>query len=246
MAAVRLRFLGCGDAFASGGRLHTCFHLEGGSEPMLIDCGATALVALKRERIDPASIGCVALSHLHGDHFAGLPWLVLDGQFAERTRPLLIGGPPGTERRFGQVFEALYPGAASVKRGFDIRIVELAEQAPSELGPAVVTPFEVAHSSGTPSYGLRVEYGGKLIAYSGDTEWTDALLDVARGADLFVCECNYFDKQVPGHLDFRTLATHRPRLECERLVLTHMSEDMLTRAGQLDVDTAADGLVIEL
>ena len=93
---------------------------------------------------------------------------------------------------------------------------------------------------------IRVEYGGKLIAYSGDTEWTDSLPDVARGADLFVCECNYFDKQVPGHLDYRTLATHRHQLECERLVLTHMSEDMLTRAGQLDVDTAADGLVIEL
>src|SRR5947209_16500467 len=246
MAAVRLRFLGCGDAFASGGRLHTCFHLEGGSEPMLIDCGATALVALKRERIDPASIGCVALSHLHGDHFAGLPWLVLDGQFGGRTRPLLIGGPPGTERRFEQAFEALYPGAVSAERAFEIRIVELAERTSSELGPAVVTPFAVAHSSSTPSYGLRVEYGGKLIAYSGDTEWTDSLLDIARGADLFVCECNYFDKRVPGHLNYRTLASHRPELECKRLIVTHMSEEMLERAGELEVETAADGLVIEL
>src|SRR5206468_11390929 len=126
MAAARLRFLGCGDAFSSGGRLQTCFHLEGGNEPMLIDCGATALVALKRERIDPASIGWVVLSHLHGDHFAGLPWLILDGQFASRTRPLVIGGPPGTEGRFKQAFEALYPGAGSVKRSFDIRILELA------------------------------------------------------------------------------------------------------------------------
>jgi ribonuclease BN (tRNA processing enzyme) len=246
MAIVRFRFLGCGDAFASGGRLQACFHLEGGAEPMLIDCGATTLVALKRERIDPASIGCVALSHLHGDHFAGLPWLILDGQFADRTRPLLIGGPPGTEHRFGQAFEALYPGAVSVKRPFKIRIVELAERAQCELGPAVVTPFEVVHSSGAPSYALRVEYGGKLIAYSGDTEWTDSLLDVARGADLFVCECNYFDKQVPGHLDYQTLASHRPRLECGRLVLTHMSEDMLGRVGELELETAADGLVIEL
>src|SRR5262245_49105183 len=186
MAVVRVRFLGSGDAFASGGRFNACFHLEGGPEPMLIDCGATALVALKRERIDPASIGCVALSHLHGDHFAGLPWLILDGQFANRTRPLLIAGPPGTETRLGQAFEALYPGATSVERAFGIRVVELTERAPSELGPGVVTPFEVVHSSGAPSYALRVEYGGKVLAYSGDTEWTDTLLDVARGADLFV------------------------------------------------------------
>src|SRR5262249_46224011 len=100
VASVRLRFLGSGDAFASGGRSHTCFLLDGGLEPLLIDCGPTALVALKREHIDPASIGTVALSHLHGDHFGGLPWLVLDGQFADRTRPLLVGGPPGTETRF--------------------------------------------------------------------------------------------------------------------------------------------------
>src|SRR5437588_9842682 len=245
MAAVRLRFLGSGDAFASGGRLQTCFHLEGGREPMLIDCGATALVALKRERIDPASIGCVVLSHLHGDHFAGLPWLILDGQFGDRTRPLLIGGPPGTQGRFRQAFDALYPGAASVERAFEVQIVELAERAPCELGPAAVTPFAVAHASGAPSYALRVEYGGKVIAYSGDTEWTDSLLDIARGADLFVCECNYFDKRVPGHLNYRTLASHRPELECERLIVTHMSEEMLERAGELEVETAADGLVIE-
>jgi ribonuclease BN (tRNA processing enzyme) len=245
VAGVRLRFLGSGDAFASGGRFHACFHLDGGPEPMLIDCGPTALVALKRERIDPASIGCVALSHLHGDHFGGLPWLVLDGQFASRTLPLLIGGPPGTETRFRAAFEALYPGADAVERSFEMRIVELAERAGSELGPAVVTPVQVVHSSGAPSYGLRVEYGGKVIAYSGDTEWTDALLELSRGADLFICECNFFDRRVPGHLDYRTLAEQLPRFECARLVITHMSEEMLARVGELEVETATDGLVIE-
>jgi ribonuclease BN (tRNA processing enzyme) len=246
MAAARLRFLGSGDAFGSGGRLQTCLQLEGGPEPMLIDCGATSLVALKRERIDPASIGCVAVSHLHGDHFAGVPWLMLDGQFANRTRALQIGGPPGTEARLAQACEALYPGSSTAKRPFELRIVELPAREGHELGPARVTPFEAVHSSGAPCYALRVEYAGKLIAYSGDTEWTDALLDVARGADLFVCECNYFDKKVPGHLDFSTLADQLPRLECERLVITHMSDDMLSRAKELGVDTAHDGLVIEL
>jgi ribonuclease BN (tRNA processing enzyme) len=245
VATVRLRFLGSGDAFASGGRFHACFHLDGGPEPMLIDCGPTALVALKRERIDPASIACVALSHLHGDHFGGLPWLVLDGQFANRTRPLVVGGPPATEMRFKQAFEALYPGADAVERPFEMRIAELAAAVASELGPAVVTPFEVAHSSGAPSYALRVEYGGKVIAYSGDTEWTDVLLDVSRGADLFICECNFFDRRVPGHLDYRTLSEKLPRFECPRLIITHMSEEMLSRLDEVGVETATDGLLIE-
>jgi ribonuclease BN (tRNA processing enzyme) len=246
MAQVRLTFLGCGDAFGGGGRLNSCLHLDGGGEPVLLDCGATGLIALKRAGLEPASIGWVALSHLHGDHFAGLPWLILDGQFAKRSKPLVIAGPAGTRERLDRTFEALYPGATGTERRFETRIVELAERVPTELGPAVVTPFEVVHSSGATSYALRVEYGGKVIAYSGDTEWTDALLEVAEGADLFVCECNFFDKEAPGHLSYRTLAAKREQLTCRRLVITHMSADMLARLDSTTFEAAADGMMITL
>jgi ribonuclease BN (tRNA processing enzyme) len=246
MASVRLRFVGCGDAFSSGGRFQACFYLDGGDEPILVDCGATSLTALRRQRIDPASIGWITLSHLHGDHFGGIPWLILDGQFADRARPLVIAGPPGTEQRVNAAFEALYPGASSAERPFEIRFTEMPERVPTTLGPSTVTPFEVVHRSGAPSYALRIEYAGRTIAYSGDTEWTDVLLEAARGADLFVCECNFFDRRVPGHLDYRTLAGKRADLDCERLVITHMGEDMLARLGELQVEAATDGAVIEL
>jgi ribonuclease BN (tRNA processing enzyme) len=243
---MELTFLGSGDAFAGGGRFQACLHLAGGDEPLLLDCGATTLVALRRADIDPSSIGYVALSHLHGDHFAGLPWLILDGQFAKRTRPLQIAGPAGVDERVNRTFEALYPGAAAAERGFPTIFVELAEQTECNLGPARITPFEVRHSSGAPSYALRVEYAGKVIAYSGDTEWTDALIDVADGADLFVCECNFFEPRGPGHMDYRTLAAKRPQLNCDRIVLTHMSEHMLGHLGEVEVEAASDGAVIAL
>jgi ribonuclease BN (tRNA processing enzyme) len=246
MASVRIRILGCGDAFSSGGRLHTSFLLEGGQEPLLIDCGATALVALKSARIAPETIGYVALSHLHGDHFGGLPWMIIDGRFAKRTRPLEIAGPPTTRARLTHAFEALYPGGSAAESPFEVRFVELQARTPCEFGPGVVTPFTVVHESGAPSYALRVEYGGRVIAYSGDTEWTDSLLEAARGADLFVCECNHFDKQVPGHLDYRTLTEKRAQLGCKRLLLTHMSDDMLEHLTKVEVEAAADGMVIEL
>jgi ribonuclease BN (tRNA processing enzyme) len=244
MRSVRVQFLGSGDAFASGGRLQACLHLDGGSEPLLIDCGATALVALKRAGIDPASIGWVALSHLHGDHFAGLPWLILDGQFAKRTMPLVIAGPNSVRERIERTFEALYPGATSAGRAFDTSFLEFSEQTPCELGPALITPFEVRHGSAAPAYALRVEYAGKVIAYSGDTEWTDTLLEVANGADLFVCECNFFDTNIPGHLNYRTLAEKRPQLACARIVITHMSAEMLARLDDAELEAAADGAVI--
>ncbi|HET7049664.1 MAG TPA: MBL fold metallo-hydrolase [Solirubrobacteraceae bacterium] len=246
MGQVRVQFIGSGDAFASGGRFQACLRVEGGPEPLLIDCGATTLVALKRAGIDPASIGWVALSHLHGDHFAGIPWLILDGQFGGRAMPLEIAGPPGTQERVERTFEALYPGATAAARRFDTRYTELVAGVPCEFGPAVITPFEVRHESGSNSYALRVQYGGKVVAYSGDTEWTDRLIDAASGADLFVCECNFFDKQVAGHLDYRTLDSKHAQLGCERIVLTHMSDDMLVHVDEVQLETATDGAVIAL
>jgi ribonuclease BN (tRNA processing enzyme) len=246
MSPVRLQFLGSGDAFASGGRLQTCLHIAGAGEPLLIDCGATGLVGMKRAGIDPADIGSIALSHLHGDHFAGLPFLILDGQFAKRTTPLRIAGPTGAQERIEQTLEGLFPGSAGAKRSFEIRFEELAERSPCDLGAAVITPFEVRHPSGAPAFALRIEYGGKVVAYSGDTEWTESLLAVAQGADLFVSEAYFFEKKVPYHLDYRTLAEKRAELDCRRLVVTHMSQDMLARLRELDVEAAADGTVITL
>jgi ribonuclease BN (tRNA processing enzyme) len=256
MADVSLRFLGSGDAFSSAGRLQTCLVLEGAGERLLIDCGATALAGLKRERIDPSSIGFVAISHLHGDHFGGLPWLLIDGRFSKRSKPLVIAGPPGIEKRFEQALEALYPGALSAELPFELRFEELSSETRHELGPAQLTPFDVVHNSGAPCYALRIEYGGRVIAFSGDTEWTDSLLDAARGSDLFVCECNDFDQQVPGHLNYRTLEAKRSELDSRRLILTHMGPDMLAHLGgaafeaedvmDATFETAEDGMLVSL
>ncbi|HSC02811.1 MAG TPA: MBL fold metallo-hydrolase [Solirubrobacteraceae bacterium] len=246
---ARLTFVGSGDAFASGGRFQACLHLEAdGTAPLLLDCGATALIALKRLGIDPSSIGHVALTHLHGDHFAGLPWLILDGQFAKRTKELVIAGPAGTGQRFEEMFEALYPGSPAAERPFETRFVEFEERVPLDFGPARITAYPVRHTPGTRPHGLRVEYANRVTAYSGDTEWTDTLPDIARGAELFVCECNFFDTKAPGHLDYQTLMQHRPELECKKIVITHMSEEMLARvdAGEIELEAATDGAVISV
>ena len=92
---MQLRFVGCGDALGSGGRFNTCFHVTGASINFLIDCGASSLPALKRLGIARDDIDLILITHFHGDHFAGLPFLLLDAQFTRRTRPLVIAGPQG-------------------------------------------------------------------------------------------------------------------------------------------------------
>jgi ribonuclease BN (tRNA processing enzyme) len=241
---VRVRFLGSGDAFGSGGRFQTCIHVQAAGAQVLLDCGTSSLVAMRRFGVDPQVIDAVILSHLHGDHFGGVPFMILDGQFKRRTRPLTVAGPPGVEARVRATMEVLFPGSTAVERRFETRFVELTDRMDHGLGPFTVTPFLVVHASGAPPFALRLACAGKVIAYSGDTEWTEALVDAARGVDLFIAEALFVDKHVRFHLDVETLRANRARLDCRRLVLTHMSDDVLGRLDGLGVEAAEDGRVL--
>jgi ribonuclease BN (tRNA processing enzyme) len=202
---------------------------------------------MRKFGVDPATIDAILISHLHGDHFGGIPFFVLDAQLvSKRERSLLIAGPPGIERRVVQAMEVLFPGSSTVQRKFDVEFVELVERTSARLGGAIVTAFAVKHASGATPYALRVEIGGRTVAYSGDTEWTDALSDAANGANLFICEAYYFDKKMKHHMDYETLAFHAAELGCGRIILTHMSAEMLSRLPDLDAEGASDGLEVTL
>lgn len=243
---MRLTFLGCGDAFGSGGRFQACLLVEAGGRRLLLDCGASSLIAMRQQDVDPASIDAIVVSHLHGDHFGGLPFFLLDGQFRRGARPLTIAGPPGVERRVLEAMEVLFPGASAVTRRFPTTFVELGSGPPTVVAGATVSAYRVVHPSGAPPLAVRLEADGRILAYSGDTEWTDALVEVARGADVFVCEAYTLDRRVKFHLDWRTLDAHRARLECGRLILTHLGPEMLARLDEVPVEAARDGLSVEV
>jgi ribonuclease BN (tRNA processing enzyme) len=248
MAAVTLDFIGCGDAFASGGRFQTCFLVRGTGRPCLIDCGASAPVALQQRGVDPAGIGLVLVSHLHGDHAGGLPFLLLDAAYNRaRAAPLVVAGPPGVEACVLGMLDMLYPGTReAVHARVPVRFLELEPQRATDVDDVRVTAYEVRHSPKTPCLGLRLEVDGKVIAYSGDTQWTPALVELARGADLFVCECTAFDEPLYSHLSHAELSAHASELGGVRMVLTHLGPDMLRHRGETRWPCAEDGLVIEV
>src|SRR6266702_5777126 len=142
---MQLRFIGCGDALGSGGRANTCFHVTGRSVNFLIDCGASSLPALKRLEIPRDEIDLILITHFHGDHFAGLPFVLLDAQFSRRTRPLVIAGPEGIETRLAQVMEALFENSSKTKQKFELSVVALAPAQSRTFGTVTVTPFPVVH-----------------------------------------------------------------------------------------------------
>jgi ribonuclease BN (tRNA processing enzyme) len=213
----------------------------------LLDCGATALIAMRRFAVDPSSIDAIFLSHLHGDHFAGLPFLLLEQHFVgHRQRPLLIAGPAGTEQRVMAALEVFFPGSAKQTWGFPLTFRELSERRTARFGPFAITPYVVAHPSGSAAFALRMKIGNRVIGYSGDTAWTEALPEVARDADLFITECYAFDSSPPHHLNYNVLRQHLHELRAKRLLLTHLSREMLDRRSQVSLEVAEDGQLIEL
>src|SRR3989442_3295390 len=138
---------------------------------------------MRRFGVDPLAIDAVVLSHLHGDHFGGVPCLLLDGQYRRRTRPLTVAGSPGVEARVRAAMEVLFPGSTAVERRFVTRFVELVDRAPHAFGPFTLTPFPVVHASGAPPFALRLACEGKGSAYSGDTEGTATRVGAPRAAE---------------------------------------------------------------
>jgi ribonuclease BN (tRNA processing enzyme) len=245
MSELTITFAGSGDAFGSGGRLQACIHLRADSDPaVLLDCGATALVGLKRLGLEPNEVGTVVLSHLHGDHFAGVPYLILDGQFRKRAKDLDVIGPPGTEERLQQAMEVLFPGANRVERRFKVRVHEMEPGSSTKMEGLLVTAFRADHFAGDPSLSLRLELAGRVIGYSGDTAWTTELRLVAMDADLFICEGYSFQRRKPFHLHLPDMDIKD--LDCQRIILTHPSEEVLEMRAQLGVELADDGTVLKL
>ena len=244
---MRLQFVGCGDAFGSGGRFNTCFRVERPGGDYLIDCGASSLVALRKLGVDPNAIKTIFISHLHGDHFGGLPFFILDAQFYSRRRePLTIVGPPGLAERLTQAMEVFFPGSSTAQRRFEVNVREIAPGSDLTVGGIHVQAIEVKHACGAPPLGLRLSSDGKTIAYTGDSEWTEALVAVGRDADLFIVEALSFDRRVPQHLDYAAFRANAARIGAKRVVLTHLGPDMLARRAEADHAAADDGMVVEL
>lgn len=243
-----VEFIGSGDAFGSGGRFHACVLVHWAGAPFLLDCGASSPTRLQQRNLHLPDVGLVVVTHLHGDHFGGIPFLLLDATYnRHRTTPLVVAGPPGIAARVLEALEVLYPGTRSAtEASVPMEFVEFDPGVAQAVGGVQVTALPVQHSSRQPCFGVRVEVDGRVIACSGDTEWTPSIVELARGADLFVCECVAFEREVPSHLSHAVLRAHAAELAAREIVLTHLGEEMIARQAESQWRCAYDGLRIEL
>jgi len=244
---MKLHILGCGDAFGSGGRNQSGYLVEADDKLFLLDCGPTTLLALKRAGFDPQRLDAILLSHLHGDHFGGIAFFFLEYLYIQpRLEPLVIAGPPGTEFKVRALFQLMYGGGTDDKEIPPTRFVVLQPDEPADVNGIAVAPFRVPHQSDAVSLGLKVTYDGKRILFSGDSLWTESLIEHARGVDLFLCECSFYRQQPGMHVNYQALTANLDRLHCKQLLLTHLGEEMLLNRNELSPQVAEDGMVIEI
>jgi ribonuclease BN (tRNA processing enzyme) len=244
---VRVTVLGSGDAFGSGGRLHSAYLVESETATFVLDCGPTILQSLKRTGRDPAALDFVVLSHLHGDHFGGVPFLFMEYLYeSPRTRPFAVYGPAGVEPRVRALFSALYEKSASEPFAYSLRWTELRADTPETVRGVRILPFVVPHVSELVAFAYRVEVEGRVIVYSGDSAWTEKFVEQTRGADLFLCECSTYETRLDIHLSYPEIAARAADLGCRRLVLSHLGAEPLRRLPELSLECAVDGMTIDL
>lgn len=242
---MKLTVLGCGDAFGNGGRSNTSFLLSHQREHVLIDCGASTLIRLKAEKIDLENISTIVITHFHGDHFGGIPFLMVSSLFeSKRTEPLTIIGPKGVEEKVLQLQEIMYPGTASKLSSLDLTFLEFQGDDDLWVGDKCLRAFPVEHSPESNPHGIKLWWAHKLFAFTGDTSLTDSIITLAENADLFVCECNFLKGQHFGHLSYEEVETLQDSLECKQLWLTHMNEEAYT-SNDVKLNKLHDGLKIE-
>ena len=245
---MHLQIVGCGDAFGTGGRFNTCFHLVGKNVNALIDCGASSLVGMNKLAIDRNAVSTILITHFHADHIGGVPFFILEANYVlKRKSPLTIAGPPGLKARYAEMMESAYPGTANLQLSFPLILREVEIGKRNEIDNMKVTPLRVVHDERAgPCLGYRCEAEGKIVAYSGDTQWTDAVIDIGRNADLFICEAYTRDKPINTHMALTALEKHLGEIKPKRLILTHMGLDMLAHRAEVPFETAEDGKIVEL
>jgi len=240
---MKVKFIGSGDAFGSGGRLQPCILITEEEHTFTLDLGLTALIGLRQQGIDPNSIDTVLLSHLHGDHCGGLPFLLMDAMLgSKRESPLTIIGPEGIEAHMRTMQESLFPGSHIMKPKFTVEYFEINPEQSIQLGKYKITAADARHTAATNPLALKIDTGRKTIAYTGDGELTESLIDFTYEADLLITECYYFDKAVKWHLNYPDIG----HLKARKTILTHMHDNMLTHIDEVPDICAYDGMEMDI
>jgi ribonuclease BN (tRNA processing enzyme) len=233
---VRLTVIGCSGSFPGPRSPASCYLVEAEGFRLLMDLGSGGLSGVQRH-LSLDQIDAICISHLHSDHCIDLCGLSVARMIhpGGPMPPLPVHGPELTQLRLGRALTAdpvpdappPGPGGGGDARFTDAFGFVTIRPGVSQIGPFRVTTALMNHPVQT--FGFRLEHAGRSLAYSADTGQTEALVDLARDADVLLCEASFLEP-APGapalpeglHLTARQAAQHAARAGAGHLVLTHL------------------------
>ena len=256
---MRLIVLGSGTSVPHSQRASAAFWLESDGGSMLLDCSADAMHRMAQENLDWPNLDAIWISHLHLDHCGGLASLLFalkhSPQTQTRRKPLRLFSCSGVERLLQAIDESNDYGL--FKQPFPLEVREFAASDQSGFAPFEKIRCETFKTPHTrESLAMRLTNSeNKSVVYSADTGVSEELAMFARGADLFVLECSFYEnKPVQTHLNLVEAMRIAQTAEPRRLLLTHLypewdAIDLPAKAREFwagETIAASDGLRIEI
>ncbi|QNL22958.1 MBL fold metallo-hydrolase [Hyphobacterium sp. CCMP332] len=241
---AELQVMGSGDAFGSGGKMQTCFWINWNKKNLLVDCGATSSVAIKSIGKKIEDIDVIFISHLHGDHIGGIPFILMELAYVakDKNHRIEIFGPGGTKKRLQTLQNLLYPDSLRYTEA----ITEFREYSGADTWHDFsIETYDVQHSELSYPKGLRISHKGKIFAFSGDGEWSNNLLKLSDSAELFICECYNYQKTTPGHLNYLKLTEMYHLLSCKNIFLNHPGPELLDNIEKVEIPFLQDSQIIK-
>jgi len=236
---MEITILGSGTATPCLARNASSVAVETSENRLLVDIGPGTIRRLCEAGIDVKSVDLILLTHFHADHVSDLPPLLFAANYeygAVREEPFHLVGPAGVE----QFYEALVKayGHSIVPRCDRLRINELHNAAPDvmTMGDLIIRSRPSRHTF--PSLSYRIEAGDVSVTISGDTDFSEDLIELAAGTDLLVCESSFPDQmKTEGHLTPSEAGRIASAAGAGRLVLTHLYppcdlEDIVRQAAR--------------
>lgn len=224
MASLDLTFIGSGNAFAPGGLCWNGFLANGA---YLFETPPSTLMALNRVGADPNEIEALVLSHHHGDHFLGMPFLLLHWKWRGRTKPVTIVGPRGTRDLALRVTEQVFPG--TLDESLPVHWLEVSPGETVCAGKLQLDVVQVEHDPQlSECLGYSAKLGGAQFGYTGDTTFCEGVKDLARASRVLISECASRSVRIPVHMN---LVDDMPRVRAlmpahAPLILTHIENDV--------------------
>src|SRR5271166_2758736 len=237
-AKLALTLLGTGDAFASGGRAQAGYLLDAAGKRILLEAGPGLLGEMKRHGIAADSLDAVVISHLHGDHFGGLPFLFLEYMWERpRKHPVIIAGPKRLEQRTWALMRTMFPRFELSDIQSKVKWVVLEPGKKTRLVGLQLSTIRSPHTKPDISLSVKIAAEGKTFVFSGDSGWNEELVSFSAGANLLLCECTYFESEhLRFHMNYPELARNRARFDVKRMILTHLGRETIDHTADIKIE----------